>query len=165
MHYIIMNNKYLFELIWFDLRRNISQYYLTWVCKLYLTILLQGMEGFRPGLKLDKLGMRGSNTSELIFEDCKVPGRQLCLLAGLTVYAASTKQIVSCFQEFKSHWKSVSLLIEYRCKIVLLSHVWWFCSLFLAVHLGVLLTNCWVNGKPLLQPVTTLTHLGWWCCS
>lgn len=33
----------------------------------------KGMPGFSTGLKLDKLGMRGSNTSELIFEDCKVP--------------------------------------------------------------------------------------------
>ena len=32
------------------------------------------MEGFSQGIKLDKLGMRGSNTAELIFEDCKVPG-------------------------------------------------------------------------------------------
>jgi isovaleryl-CoA dehydrogenase len=29
--------------------------------------------GFSTGQKLDKLGMRGSNTSELIFEDCEVP--------------------------------------------------------------------------------------------
>jgi len=29
--------------------------------------------GFSPGQKLDKLGMRGSNTSELIFKDCEVP--------------------------------------------------------------------------------------------
>ena len=29
--------------------------------------------GFSTGKKLDKLGMRGSNTSELIFEDCAVP--------------------------------------------------------------------------------------------
>lgn len=33
------------------------------------------MEGFTQAEKLDKLGMRGSNTGELIFEDCKVPGR------------------------------------------------------------------------------------------
>ena len=33
------------------------------------------MEGFSSNVKLDKLGMRGSNTGELIFEDCKVPGR------------------------------------------------------------------------------------------
>ena len=31
------------------------------------------MEGFSTGVKLDKLGIRGSNTAELIFEDCKVP--------------------------------------------------------------------------------------------
>ena len=34
----------------------------------------QGMEGFSTAQKLDKLGMRGSSTSELVFEDCKVPG-------------------------------------------------------------------------------------------
>ena len=32
------------------------------------------MPGFSTSKKLDKLGMRGSNTCELIFEDCKVPG-------------------------------------------------------------------------------------------
>jgi len=33
--------------------------------------------GFRPGKKLDKLGMRGSDTSELVFEDCEVPEENL----------------------------------------------------------------------------------------
>ena len=33
----------------------------------------RGMAGFRTAQKLDKLGMRGSNTCELIFEDCAVP--------------------------------------------------------------------------------------------
>ncbi|MCL4122565.1 UNVERIFIED_CONTAM: hypothetical protein GTU68_036215 [Idotea baltica] len=33
----------------------------------------RGFEGFSTGPKLDKLGMRGSSTGELIFEDCKVP--------------------------------------------------------------------------------------------
>lgn len=32
------------------------------------------MPGFSTAQKLDKLGMRGSNTSELIFQDCKIPG-------------------------------------------------------------------------------------------
>jgi isovaleryl-CoA dehydrogenase len=36
-------------------------------------LIERGMSGFRPGVKLDKLGMRGSDTSELIFEDCEVP--------------------------------------------------------------------------------------------
>ncbi len=33
----------------------------------------KGLAGFSTGVKLDKLGMRGSNTSELIFQDCEVP--------------------------------------------------------------------------------------------
>jgi isovaleryl-CoA dehydrogenase len=33
----------------------------------------RGMPGFTTGEKLDKLGMRGSNTCELIFQDCLVP--------------------------------------------------------------------------------------------
>jgi isovaleryl-CoA dehydrogenase len=37
-------------------------------------IVEKGMAGFSTGPKLDKLGMRGSSTGELIFEDCKVPG-------------------------------------------------------------------------------------------
>jgi isovaleryl-CoA dehydrogenase len=36
-------------------------------------LIEKGMKGFRPGQKLDKLGMRGSNTAELVFEDCDVP--------------------------------------------------------------------------------------------
>ena len=36
-------------------------------------IVERGFKGFRSGAKLDKLGMRGSNTCELIFEDCEVP--------------------------------------------------------------------------------------------
>ena len=36
-----------------------------------------GFRGFRPAQKLDKLGMRGSGTSELIFEDCEVPEENL----------------------------------------------------------------------------------------
>lgn len=33
--------------------------------------------GFRTAQKLDKLGMRGSNTCELVFEDCRVPSTQI----------------------------------------------------------------------------------------
>ncbi|CAL1534199.1 unnamed protein product [Lymnaea stagnalis] len=38
-------------------------------------IIEKGMPGFSTSPKLDKLGMRGSNTSELVFEDVKVPGK------------------------------------------------------------------------------------------
>jgi isovaleryl-CoA dehydrogenase len=33
----------------------------------------KSMKGFRTAQKLDKLGMRGSNTCELVFEDCEIP--------------------------------------------------------------------------------------------
>ena len=33
----------------------------------------KGMKGFSTAQKLDKLGMRGSDTGELVFEDCEVP--------------------------------------------------------------------------------------------
>jgi isovaleryl-CoA dehydrogenase len=36
-------------------------------------IVEQGMPGFTTAQKLDKLGMRGSNTCELVFDDCFVP--------------------------------------------------------------------------------------------
>jgi isovaleryl-CoA dehydrogenase len=36
-------------------------------------IIERGFKGFSQAQKLDKLGMRGSDTGELIFEDCEVP--------------------------------------------------------------------------------------------
>jgi isovaleryl-CoA dehydrogenase len=36
-------------------------------------IVERGMPGFSTAQKLDKLGMRGSNTCELVFEDCVIP--------------------------------------------------------------------------------------------
>ena len=36
-------------------------------------IIEKGMKGFTTAQKLDKLGMRGSNTCELVFQDCEVP--------------------------------------------------------------------------------------------
>ncbi len=36
-------------------------------------IVERGLAGFTQAQKLDKLGMRGSNTCELVFEDCEVP--------------------------------------------------------------------------------------------
>ena len=40
-------------------------------------ILERGMKGFRSGKKEDKLGVRSSDTSELVFEDCRVPAENL----------------------------------------------------------------------------------------
>jgi len=40
-------------------------------------IVEQGTPGMSPGRKEDKLGMRASDTSEVIFENCRVPADQL----------------------------------------------------------------------------------------
>jgi isovaleryl-CoA dehydrogenase len=40
-------------------------------------IIERGADGFRTAQKLDKLGMRGSSTSELLFDDCFVPAENL----------------------------------------------------------------------------------------
>jgi alkylation response protein AidB-like acyl-CoA dehydrogenase len=40
-------------------------------------ILEKGTPGFRPGKKENKLGMRASDTSEVIFSDCHIPACQL----------------------------------------------------------------------------------------
>ncbi|MBS1839905.1 MAG: acyl-CoA dehydrogenase [Acidobacteria bacterium] len=40
-------------------------------------ILEKGMPGFRPGKKENKLGLRASDTSEIIFTDCRVPAANL----------------------------------------------------------------------------------------
>jgi len=40
-------------------------------------LIEKGFKGFSTGLKLDKLGMRGSNTAELIFQDCEVPAENV----------------------------------------------------------------------------------------
>jgi len=40
-------------------------------------IVEKAFKGFSTAQKLDKLGMRGSNTCELVFEDCEVPGTNI----------------------------------------------------------------------------------------
>jgi isovaleryl-CoA dehydrogenase len=40
-------------------------------------LIEKGFKGFSTAQKLDKLGMRGSNTCELVFEDCEVPAENV----------------------------------------------------------------------------------------
>src|SRR6185295_10755539 len=37
----------------------------------------KGFKGFRVAQKLDKMGMRGSSTGELVFEDCEIPAENV----------------------------------------------------------------------------------------
>ena len=48
-------------------------------------IVERSYKGFHASPKLDKLGMRGSNTSELVFEDCEVPEENVLGLANAGV--------------------------------------------------------------------------------
>ena len=43
----------------------------------------KGMEGFSTAQKLDKLGMRGSNTCELVFKDCFIPFENILAEEGM----------------------------------------------------------------------------------
>jgi len=40
-------------------------------------VVERGTPGFTPGKKEDKLGMRASDTSEVLFENCRIPADQL----------------------------------------------------------------------------------------
>lgn len=46
-------------------------------------IIERGMPGFSTAQKLDKLGMRGSDTCELVFDNCEVPAANLLHKEGL----------------------------------------------------------------------------------
>jgi hypothetical protein len=45
-------------------------------------VVEKGTAGFRPGKKENKLGLRASDTAELIFEDCRIPEENLLGKAG-----------------------------------------------------------------------------------
>jgi alkylation response protein AidB-like acyl-CoA dehydrogenase len=45
-------------------------------------VVERGTPGFRPGKKENKLGLRASDTSELIFEDCEIPAENLLGMEG-----------------------------------------------------------------------------------
>ncbi len=45
-------------------------------------IVEKTFKGFSTGMKLDKLGMRGSDTGELVFEDCPVPAENVLGVVG-----------------------------------------------------------------------------------
>ena len=45
-------------------------------------IIEKGMKGFSIGQKIDKMGMRGSPTAELVFDDCEVPEENVMGPAG-----------------------------------------------------------------------------------
>jgi isovaleryl-CoA dehydrogenase len=63
-------------------------------------IVEKGMPGFSTAQKLDKLGMRGSNTCELVFENCEIPEENIVgeLHQGVKVLMSglNTERLVLC---------------------------------------------------------------------
>ena len=53
-------------------------------------IIEKNFKGFSVAQKLDKLGMRGSETGELVFEDCEVPEENVMGGLGKGVYVLMT---------------------------------------------------------------------------
>ena len=66
-------------------------------------IVERGFDGFSTAQKLDKLGMRGSNTAELVFEDCKVPGNLSSVPFNSSFFITKlycTKIIINCSYKY-----------------------------------------------------------------
>ena len=63
-------------------------------------VVERGMDGFSAPQKLDKLGMRGSPTSELLFEDCLIPDDHLLGAPGdgvrILMSGLDTERLVLC---------------------------------------------------------------------
>ena len=63
-------------------------------------ILEKGMKGFSTAQKLDKLGMRGSNTCELVFQDCEIPEENILGLANggtrILMRGLDTERVTLC---------------------------------------------------------------------
>jgi isovaleryl-CoA dehydrogenase len=80
-------------------------------------VVERGMEGFRSAQHLDKLGMRGSGTSELVFDDCFIPDAHLLgepgqgtrvLMSGL-----DTERLVLCGGPIGIMQAALDLVVPY----------------------------------------------------
>ncbi len=82
-------------------------------------IVEKGMPGFRVAQKLTKMGYRGSQTGELVFEDCRVPARNLVgtenggvavVMSGLDLERAAVAPICLGIAE-----RALQLSIDHAC--------------------------------------------------
>jgi isovaleryl-CoA dehydrogenase len=81
-------------------------------------IVERGFKGFATAQKLDKLGMRGSNTCELVFQDCEVPAENV--LGGLN---EGTKVLMSGLDYERAVLAAGPLGIMQNCLDVVLPYV------------------------------------------
>ena len=81
-------------------------------------LIEKGMKGFSTDPKLDKLGMRGSNTCPLVFEDCEVPEENV-----LGQVDAGVRVLMSGLDYERSVLAAGSLGIMQACMDVVLPYV------------------------------------------
>jgi isovaleryl-CoA dehydrogenase len=81
-------------------------------------LIEKGMKGFSVAQKLDKLGMRGSNTGELVFQDCEVPAENV-----LGAEGAGVKILMSGLDYERAVLAGGSLGIMAACLDVVLPYV------------------------------------------
>jgi isovaleryl-CoA dehydrogenase len=81
-------------------------------------IIENGFEGFRPAQKIGKLGMRGSPTSELVFEDCAVPDEN-----ALGAVGQGTKVLMSGLDYERAVLAGVQLGIMQACLDTVIPYV------------------------------------------
>lgn len=78
----------------------------------------KGFEGFSPGQKIDKLGMRGSPTAELVFENCHVPDQNV-----LGAVGQGTKVLMSGLDYERTVLAGVQLGIMQACLDTVIPYV------------------------------------------
>ena len=81
-------------------------------------LIEKGMPGFKTAQKLDKLGMRGSNTCELVFEQCEVSAEQV-----LGTVNQGTKVLMSGLDYERTVLAAGPLGIMQACMDVVLPYV------------------------------------------
>jgi isovaleryl-CoA dehydrogenase len=81
-------------------------------------IIENQFDGFKPGQKIGKLGMRGSPTSELVFEDCAVPGENV-----LGAVGQGTKVLMSGLDYERAVLAGVQLGIMQACLDTVIPYV------------------------------------------
>lgn len=76
----------------------------------------RGVQGFRTAQKLDKLGMRGSDTCELIFENCEVPEENVLgkVLFCLPCLLPSSLFLVTMLLARPAPWRSLNSINHFH---------------------------------------------------
>ncbi|KAK6051469.1 isovaleryl-CoA dehydrogenase, domain protein, partial [Cooperia oncophora] len=93
-----------------------------------LFLVEKGFKGFHTSPKLNKMGMRGSNTCELVFEDCEVPEENvMVVLEKDKVYAPFTddwtrSRTIGTFRRSARTYASAALTSPFQMLLIEKAH-------------------------------------------